>query len=213
MGHAIRLLVLSAAMVLAALFVAYSETRTRTLASPDLNHAPSGPFPTMAGHGLNVALCATPGVPVELPPAPPAHCSREVVVATLNALLVAARPELQRCKRTGGFAELTSAATVPAQAGVVLSFPSPSAIVDIMRRMHAGETVDPAMPLHAHDAHGLLATFCGADGALSGKLYEHAVAFAARHGRAFSDVLLMVLTNYVDESGEAQQLQTVLLDI
>ena len=58
-----------------------------------------------------------------------------------------------------------------------------------MRRMHAGETVDPSTPLYAGDAHGLLATFCGADGALSAKLYEHAVAFAARHGRAFSDVL------------------------
>ena len=50
------------------------------------------------------------------------------------------------------------------------------------------------------------------DNALSAKLYEHAVALAARHGRAFSDVLLMALTNSVDEAGKAQQLQTVLLD-
>ena len=81
-----------------------------------------------------------------------------------------------------------------------------------MRRMHDGETVNPATPLRAGDTHGLLAMFCGADGGMSGRLYRHAVSFATQHGRAFGDVLLVVLTDYVDESGKTHQLQSVLLD-
>jgi len=164
-------------------------------------------------HGLNVALCATPGTPVLLPPLPPPQCSRALVVSLLNALLVAAKPELQRCKHTGGFSELTDGATDPANSGIVLTFPSTATLHQILSRMAAGETVDPAMPLDAGAEHGLLATFCGADGGLSGALHEHAVAFAAQQGLGFDRVLVVVLTDYVDESGTAQQLQTVLLDV
>ena len=151
-------------------------------------------------HGFCVALCTTPGAPpMEVFPAPPARCTREMVISRVNAFLSVARWELLRLKRQLRLKQLTDQAQEPAKAGVALSFPSPAKLHEVMQLMRAGETVNPT-------EHGLLATYCS-DG-----LYEHAASFAAQNGRAFKDVLVYVLTAYVDLAGQEQALRSVLLD-
>ena len=151
-------------------------------------------------HGFCVALRTTPSAPpMEVFPAPPARCTREEVISRVNAFLTVARWELLRLKRLLRLQQLTNQAQEPARAGLALAFPSPAKLHEVMQLMRAGETVNPA-------DHGLLATYCS-DG-----LYEHAASFAAQHGRAFEDVLLYVLTSYVDLAGQDQVERSVLLD-
>lgn len=170
-------------------------------------------------HGMNVALRVDPlSAPAiraiaSLAPAPAARCSQASVAGLVNAFLAATKAELVRCKAAGGFAELLSESPEPATAGVVLSLPSPAALHGLLQRLLAGETVDPTVPLSEGDQHGIMATFCGASGGLSGQLYRDAVAAASRQNRNFADdFLIMVRTAYVDEAGEEQSLTSTLFD-
>ena len=167
-------------------------------------------------HGLNVALRADPSsvsaLLFFLPPAPLERCSQEAVAALVNCFMAATKAELVRCKSAGGFAELLSDAPEPSAAGVVLAFPSPTALYGLLQRLLAGETVDPSAPLRDGDEHGICAVFCRACGGLSGHLYHDAVEAAQRQGRSFTDMLLMVRTQYVDEEGEEQTLTSTLFD-
>lgn len=170
-------------------------------------------------HGMNVALRVDPlSAPAiraiaSLAPAPAARCSQASVAGLVNAFLAATKAELVRCKAAGGFAELLSESPEPATAGVVLSLPSPAALHGLLQRLLAGETVDPTVPLSEGDQHGIMATFCGASGGLSGQLYRDAVAAASRQNRNFADdFLILVRTAYVDEAGEEQSLTSTLFD-
>jgi hypothetical protein len=165
-------------------------------------------------HGLNVALRADPDSPhfVGLPPAPPERCSQAAVAAVVESFMAATKPELLRCKRAGGFAEVFSTVPEASTAGLALLLPSPTALYGLLQRLLAGETVDPAEPLTGGDAHGICAVFCGASGGLSGKLYQDAVAAAQRQNRTFADLLITVRTAYVDEEGEEQTLTSTLFE-
>ena len=168
----------------------------------------------MADHNLCFALRATPGAPpMEVFPPPPAQCTREEVVARVNAFLTVVRWELLRLKREGRFNQVADLTPEPAKAGVVLVFPSLGKLHEVMERVRAGETVDPTAMERVRagetvdpTAHGQLAMYCS-DG-----LYDHATAFAAQRGRAFKDVLVYVVTSYVDLAGQEQTLRSVLLD-
>jgi len=157
--------------------------------------------------GMNVALLTR--EPFVVPPLPPSKPTLREVENLASAFLAAVGPVLYACKATGRMHEFKEQTNDPQKAGVILSFPSAAALHGVMSRMANGEVVDPTAPLPGHER-GVMATYCGADGGYSARVYSVARSCAERRGKTFEEVVVVVCTHYTDESGAAQSLESVL---
>ena len=156
---------------------------------------------------MNVALLSR--EPFVVPPLPPSKTSIREVEILAGAFLAAAGPVLVACKATGRMHGLKEQTTDPVKAGVILKFPSAAALHGVMIRMANGEVVDPVAPLPGHDR-GVLAMYCGADGGYSARIYSTARSCAEGRGKTFEEVVVVVSTDFTDECGVAQSLDSVL---
>jgi hypothetical protein len=104
---------------------------------------------------------------------------------------------LVQCKLNGGYERVLDTTTDPSRAGVALCFNSPTALFTLIQKLNTGALVDPSDPVGtAIPAGTLMATFCSADGHLSGDLFDDAMVNAALHGKTIGQLLFMCVRGF-----------------
>lgn len=123
-------------------------------------------------------------------PIPPDRVSRERVIEYIDCFQAHIAYSMRMCKAAGYFGRFLNTTTDPAKAGLVFVFDSPAKLHQVSRRLNLGALVDPT-------GEGILATFCGADGHMSGELYDEVAA----RGRNLDDLMFAIVVNFEDEAG------------
>ena len=156
-------------------------------------------------HHLNLALVSpTPFAP---PVPPPERCSPETVQQLAEALLSAVGLALRISKESGRMNAILATKDA-STSGIALKFPSPKTLHRLLVALGRGEVIDPCAPYCPESDHGFLATYCGADGGYAKSIYEEACSVALKRGKTFSQVVCVVLTNYINEFGEIGEMRS-----
>jgi len=146
---------------------------------------------------MNLALASN--GPFTMPPQPTANGnSIQAIKMLVDTFFSVCSRELISSSLNGGIDALLETQDDPSRAGVILRFATRALIYDVLRRLHAGEVIDPTSPLPGTDQ-GCLAVY-SYDTVPS--LYESAVSSATSRGLGFHDIVASLSISYVDLAGE-----------